>query len=360
MIYGFEWMGNIMKAAHFTGLRELSICEVPEPRLTHPDWVLVRIDRVGVCGSDVHYYTEGGIGDQILQYPASVGHECSGTIVEIGANVTGLKVGDRVAIDPAISCGKCDQCRAGRPNTCRKLKFMGSPGEAPGAVAELSVLPAENCFPIPETLSLDQAALAEPLSIGLHAVQLADLRPGVRYAITGVGPIGLSVLSCAKALVEGTAYVTDLLDSRLATARQCGADWTANASRDDVAAIAQREPYGLDVMFECSGDMTCVDQAMTLLTPGGTLVLVGIPSQRRASFDVHVMRRKELTFKNVRRQRRCLAPVVELIAQGRIDPDPLLTHRFPLERIREAFELVAAYRDGVIKAVVDVSAAELM
>jgi L-iditol 2-dehydrogenase len=354
-------MGNIMKAAHFTGLRELSICEVPEPRLTHPDWVLVRIDRVGVCGSDVHYYTEGGIGDQILHYPASVGHECSGTIVAIGANVASLKVGDRVAIDPAISCGKCDQCRSGRPNTCRKLQFLGSPGEAPGALAEFGVLPAENCFLVPETLSLDQAALAEPLSIGLHAVRLADLRPGVRFAITGAGPIGLSVLLCAKALVEGTAYVTDRLDSRLATARQCGAHWTANAGRDDVAAaIAEREPYGLDVVFECSGDMACVDQAMTLLAPGGTLVLVGIPSQRRVSFDIHVMRRKELTFKNVRRQRHCLAQVVELIAAGRIDPDPLLTHHFPLERIREAFELVAAYRDGVIKAVVDVSAAELM
>jgi L-iditol 2-dehydrogenase len=357
----FDGRWTIMKAAHFTGLRELAICEVPEPRVMHPGLVLVRIDRVGVCGSDVHYYTEGGIGDQILQYPASVGHECSGTIVEIGTNVSALKPGDRVAIDPAISCGKCDQCCADRPNTCRHLQFMGSPGEAPGALAELRVLPAENCFPIPETLSLDQAALAEPLSIGLHAVHLADLRPGVRFAITGAGPIGLSVLLCARALVQGTAYVTDLLDTRLEAARRCGANWTANAGRDDVAvAIAEREPFGLDVVFECSGDVACIDQAMKLLAPGGTLVLVGIPLQRRASFDIHVMRRKELTFKNVRRQRYCVAPVVQMLAEGRIDPDPLLTHRFPLGQIREAFELVAAYRDGVIKAMVDVSGTELL
>jgi L-iditol 2-dehydrogenase len=350
-----------MKAAHFTGLRELSICEVPDPRLIRPDQVLLRIDRVGVCGSDVHYYTEGCIGDQVLQYPSSVGHECAGTIVEVGAEVSSLKPGDRVAVDPAISCGKCDQCRAGRPNTCRRLQFMGSPGEAPGALAELGALPAENCFPIPETMSLDQAALAEPLSIGLHAVHLADLRPDCRFAITGAGPIGLSVLLCAKALTHGAAYVTDLLDTRLETARQCGADWTANAGRDDVvAAVAEREPYGLDVVFECSGDVACVDQAMKLLAPGGTLLLVGIPSQRRTSFDVHVMRRKELTFKNVRRQRHCVAPVVEMIANGRIDPDPLLTHRFPLGKIRDAFELVAAYRDGVVKAMVDVSGSELL
>ena len=222
------------------------------------------------------------------------------------------------------------------------------------------MLPAENCFAIPETLSLDQAAFVEPLSIALHAVRLADLRPGVRLGITGAGPIGLGVLLCAKALAQGTAYVTDLLDSRLEAARRCGANWTANASRDDVvSAIAEREPFGLDVVFECSGDMACVDQAIKLLAPGGTLVLLGIPSPRRASFDVHGMRRKELTFKSVRRQRHCVAPVVELIAEGRIDPDPLLTHRFPLAQTREAFELVAAYRDGVIKAMVDVSPAEL-
>jgi threonine dehydrogenase-like Zn-dependent dehydrogenase len=147
--------------------------------------------------------------------------------------------------------------------------------------------------------------------------------------------------------------MTDLLDPRLAAARACGADWTGNAKREPVIdEIAKREPLGLDVVFECSGDPTCIDQAMRLLGPGGTLVLVGIPSQDRVDFDPHVMRRKELTFKNVRRQRGCVRPVIDLIAAGRIDPRPMITHRFPLARLQDAFELVASYGDGVIKALV--------
>jgi L-iditol 2-dehydrogenase len=312
---------------------------------------------VGVCGSDVHYYAEGGIGDQVLHYPATVGHECAGTVVEVGPAVERLRPGDRVAVDPALSCGRCDQCRRGRVNTCRNLQFMGCPGEAAGALAEYRVLPAENCFPIPPTMTLDEAALAEPLSIGLHAVRLGNVAPDARIAVLGAGPIGLSVLLCAKAGAACRAYVTDLIDNRLAAARACGADWTGNARQTDAAAdIARQEPHGLDLVFECSGDPACIDQGMALLTPGGTLVLVGIPGQRRVDFEAHVMRRKELTFKNVRRQRDCVGPVIQWIAEGRLKGAPLLTHRYPLARLADAFELVAGYRDGVIKAMIDVEA----
>ena len=348
-----------MKVAHFTGLRAMEICEVPEPKLHRPDAALVRIDRVGVCGSDVHYYLRGRIGDQVVQYPATLGHECAGTIMEVGAEVDRLRPGDRVAIDPAMACGQCDQCRAGRVNTCRKMQFMGCPGEAPGAVAEYRVVPAENCLPIPAGMTLDEAALTEPLSIGLHAVRLGEVYPAARVAVLGAGPIGLSVLSCAKATAPCTVYMTDLLDQRIEVARRCGADWTGNPRTDDIqAAIAQREPWGLDLVFECTGDPACIDQGQRLLTPGGTLVLVGIPSTSQVQFDSHVMRRMELTFKNVRRQKGCVAPVIRMIEQGLIETGPLLTHRFPLAQIQDAFELVADYRDGVIKAIVDLSGAE--
>ena len=198
------------------------------------------------------------------------------------------------------------------------------------------------------------AALVEPLSIGFYAVRLAAPAPGARVAILGAGPIGLSVLLCLKAALSATAYMTDLLDARLAIAGRCGADWTGNADSELVVeAIARREPLGLDLVFECSGDPACIDQATQLLGPGGTLMLVGIPSQDRVEFDPHVMRRRELTFKNVRRQRGCVQPVIDLIAAGRLDPRPLLTHRFPLARIQDAFELVAAYGDGVVKAMIE-------
>ena len=348
-----------MKVAHFTGLRKLEIVDRPEPKLDRPDAVLLRIDRVGVCGSDVHYYVRGGIGDQTIEYPATLGHECSGTVMEVGTAVEDLRPGTRVAVDPAMVCGRCDQCRAGRPNTCRELQFMGCPDEAPGAVAEYRVLPAENCFPLPDGVTLEQAVLVEPLSVALYATGLGKVRTAARIAVFGAGPIGLGVLLCAKVNATCTIYMTDLLDGRLEVARQCGADWTGNANTEDVtAAIARQEPLGLDLVFECSGDPACIDQAQQLLTPGGTLVMVGIPPTMQVGFDVHLMRRGELSFKNVRRQKGCVGPVIRLIDRGHVNLDPLLTHRFPLEQTPEAFELVAGYRDGVIKAVVDISAAE--
>jgi len=348
-----------MKVAYFTGLSELTIDEAPRPKPDRPDSVLLQVDRVGICGSDVHYYLRGRIDDQQVQYPATVGHECSGTVVQVGATVKNVKPGDRVAVDPAISCGTCDQCRAGRVNTCRNLQFMGCPGEALGAMAEYRVMPAENCFPIPDNMTLDQAALAEPLSIGLHAVRLAEIRPTAQVAVLGAGPIGLSVLLCVKASTPCTVYMTDLIDERLQAADACGADWIGNAQTDDVtAAILRQQPQGLDLVFECSGDGQIIDPAQQLLAPGGTLVLLGIPPTPCVSFDSHHMRRHELAFKNVRRQNACVAPVIQLISQGKIAPSPLLTHRFPLENVRDGFELVADYRDGVIKAMVELSSAE--
>jgi L-iditol 2-dehydrogenase len=347
-----------MKVAHFTGRKKLEVVDLPRPKLHRPDAALLQIDRVGVCGSDVHYYTDGRIGDQVLEYPATLGHECAGTVVEVGAEVAHLRPGQRVAVDPALVCGTCDQCRQGRPNTCRNLQFMGTPGQALGAVAEYRVVPAANCFPIPDGMTLDEAVLVEPLSVSLHAVRLAQLAPAARIVIIGAGPIGLGVLLCAKAVGPCTVYATDLLDERLEVARQCGADWTGRAEHNAATeAILKKEPGGVDLVFECAGDPLCVDEAQRMLVPGGTLMLVGIPPTDRLMFDVHTMRRKELTFRSVRRQRDCVGPIIDMLATGRIDARPLLTHRFPLLRIAEAFELVASYGDGVLKAIVDVSAA---
>ena len=202
-----------MKTAYFTALRQLELRDEPEPTLAGAGDVLVRIERLGVCGSDVHYYVDGRIGDDRVRYPATLGHECAGTVVEVGPEVKNLAPGDRVAVDPAVSCGACDQCLAGRANTCRNLQFMGCPDQAPGAAAEYRVLPATNCFAVPEAMSLDEAALVEPLSIGLHAVRLAAMKPGARAAVLGVGPIGLGVLLCAKALAPATDP-RDRLDRR--------------------------------------------------------------------------------------------------------------------------------------------------
>jgi L-iditol 2-dehydrogenase len=349
-----------MKVAYFTGRKKLEVVDLPRPKLHRPDAVLLQIDRVGVCGSDVHYYTDGRIGDQVLDYPATLGHECAGTVVEVGAEVAHLRPGQRVAVDPALVCGTCDQCRQGRSNTCRNLQFMGTPGQALGAVAEYRVVPGANCFPIPDEMTLDEAVLVEPLSVSLHAVRLAQLAPAARIVIIGMGPIGLGVLLCAKAAGPCTIYATDLLDERLEVARQCGADWSGRAHHNAASeAILKEVPGGVDLVFECAGDPLCIDDAQRMLVPGGTLMLVGIPPTDRLIFDIHTMRRKELTFRSVRRQRDCVGPIIDMMATGRIDARPLLTHRFPLARIAEAFDLVARYGDGVLKAVVDVSAPRL-
>jgi len=345
-----------MRVAYLTALRSIEIREMPEPKIDQRDSVLLRIDRVGVCGSDVHYYREGRIGDQILELPATLGHESAGTVMEVGAGVERLQPGDRGAIEPAIVCGRCDQGRAGRSNTCRKLRFLGAPGQAPGAAADSLVLPADNCRRIPESMTREQAVLTEPLSIGLHAVRLGQVLPGAKIAVLGAGPIGLSVLLCAKTIARVRAYVIEPIVSRLQVARRCGADWTGNPhEQDPVAAIARQEPPGLDVVFECSGDPSSINQAQQVLAPGGRLVLVGIPDGLEVRFDIHTMRRKELTMVNVRRQKGCVGPVIRMIEQRVIDADPLLTHRFALDKIQEAFDLVAEYRDGVIKAIIELS-----
>jgi L-iditol 2-dehydrogenase len=348
-----------MKVAHFTSLRHIELADAPEPSIARPDDLLLAIDRVGVCGSDVHYYLEGRIGDQILKYPATLGHECSGTVLAIGSGVTNVAPGDRVAVDPAFPCRECDQCRAGRLHTCRRLRFMGMPGQAPGALAERSIVPAGCCFKIPESVSLDEAMLVEPLSVALHATRLAQLAGGMKIAILGTGPIGLSVMLCAKTNAACTIVATDLLDERLAVARRCGADMTFNARQANVAAESARAGLTeFDVVFECSGDPACVNQGLSLLCPGGALIMVGIPPVDSISFDPHVVRRNELRLQGVRRQNHCVGPVIDLIAAGRLDASPLVTHHFAMEKSSAAFEMVADYRDGVIKAVIDVSGAQ--
>jgi L-iditol 2-dehydrogenase len=348
-----------MKVAYFTALRQLKIVDEPEPGLSADGDVLLRIDRVGVCGSDVHYYVNGRIGDQVVRYPESLGHECAGTVMEVGPAVEALAPGDRVAVDPALACGACDQCRAGRTNTCRHLRFMGSPGQAPGAVAEYRIMPAACCYRIPDSMSLETAALIEPLSVGLQAARVGEVYPAVRAAVLGAGPIGLSVLLCAKALARSTIYVADLFDERLEMARRCGADWTGNADREDVGEkIARYEPEGLDLVFECSGNPACINQGLKMLAPGGTLVVIGIPATAEVAFDLHRMRTFELSVKNVRRQLGCIGPSIRLLGTGQIDASGLVTHRFGLAEIRDAFELVAGYRDGVIKAMLELSPAE--
>jgi L-iditol 2-dehydrogenase len=343
-----------MKAMMLTGIRNMEMREIPEPSLTGPGDVRIKMITVGVCGSDIHYYTLGRIGSQVVNYPFTVGHEGAGVVVETGPEVKGIKPGDTVAIEPAISCHHCDQCLSGRPHTCRNLRYLGCPGQAEGCLMEYITILEECCYKLPSGLNADHGAISEPLSIGLYSVMRSVEMKERNIAILGFGPIGMSVMLSAKALGAQSVFITDKIDERLSIARLEGAALTLNPLRQDVVKeIARAVPLGLDVVFECCGKQEAVDQAVDLLKPGGKLMIVGIPEFERWAFDVDKTRRREITVQYVRRQVGCVQPSLDLMSSGVINIGRMITHRFSFSRTREAFDLVASYGDGVMKAMID-------
>jgi L-iditol 2-dehydrogenase len=342
-----------MKAMVLAGVRQIDVVELPTPKLQNPTDVLLKIVRAGICGSDLHYYTQGQIGDQVVRFPFCLGHECSAIVSGVGEQVKRFKPGDLVVVDPSVSCGACDQCRLGHFHTCRTVKFLGCPDQLEGCLRDYMVMPEDCCYSA-QGLTVDQAALVEPLTIGHYAVQLSGKLKGKTVGILGSGPIGLSVLLSAQVAGASTIYVTDRLDYRLEAARQQGATWTGNPDRTDIVCdIIQREPLELDAVFECCGQQSAIHQAVELCKPMGQLIIVGIPEADQVSFAVHEARRKGLTIVNVRRQNECIDSVIDLIRKGSMKPEFMITHRFSLDQTARAFELLANYRDGIIKAVVE-------
>jgi len=343
-----------MKAMQLTGIRQMAMLEVPTPRIVNDTDVLIKMTVVGVCGSDVHYYVEGKIGSQIVQYPFTVGHEGAGVVEAVGTAVTRVKPGDRIAVEPAMSCWSCDQCLAGRPHTCRKLRFLGCPKQAEGCLSEYLVMPETSCFVVPEHMTDVEAAISEPLAIGVYAVKQSIPMQGMTIGILGAGPIGLSVMLPARAQGAAKVYITDILDSRLAVAMRAGADWGGNPHTNDVVhAITELEPAQLDVVFECCGQQSALDQGIELLKPGGKLLLVGIPATLdRVSFSIDKLRHKEINIQNVRRQNHCVQPALDMIARKDFDVNQMVTHHFAFSDTKGAFDLVSNYEDGVVKAMI--------
>lgn len=344
-----------MKAMQLTGIRQMEMREVAAPFISSDNDVLIKMSAVGVCGSDIHYYTSGRIGDQIVKYPFTVGHEGAGQVVEVGSEVSTVKPGDRVAIDPAMPCYKCDQCGEGRFHTCRNLKFLGCPGQVEGCLSEYIVMPESSCFKI-GNISVDEAVISEPLAIGIYAVKISVPMPSAKVAILGAGPVGLSVMLAAKYNGAETIYVTDRIDRRLEYAVTAGAKAGFNIDKcDAVKEILKAEQEGLDVVFECCGKQESLDQAIEILKPGGKLMIVGIPDVDIVSFDISKLRRKEICIQNVRRQCECTEQTIELLNNGLIDVKFMATHSFSFDKTKEAFDLVAGYRNGVLKAVIEFS-----
>lgn len=309
---------------------------------------LVRVTDVGLCGSDLHWFAEGGIGDaQIGERPLVLGHEIAG-VVE-----SGPLEGRTVAVDPAIPCGHCALCLQGHRNLCPAVRFAGH-GDNDGGLREYMTWPTDLLHPLPSTITTTEGAVLEPLGVALHALDLSGLRIGSTVAVIGCGPIGLLLVQLA--LVAGAARVVavDPLEHRRQAALKYGAALAlAPEDLSDHAAIADAVgPLGVDIAFEVAGVNDAVEQAIAVAMPGARVVLVGIPGDDRTSFGASAARRKGLTLVMVRRMKEDVYPRgINLVEQGRVDALSIVTHRFPLDRVEEAFTQ-AASRVG-LKVVVE-------
>jgi L-iditol 2-dehydrogenase len=349
-----------MKAARLHGARDFRIEDVREAAPPGPGEVLVRIGSVGVCGSDLHTYEDGRIGDTVVQEPLVLGHEFAGTITAVGENAFDgnhqpLRVGQRVAVDPAMPCWHCDRCEAGHPNLCRNLGFMGLwPDD--GALQEVLTCPARCCFPFPDALSMDIGALLEPLGVGIHAVDLGKLRVARSVAVLGCGPIGLVILRLAKLSGAGPLIAVDQFDWRLEAAQQWGADHVVDFTQEDpVEAVhTLTGGRGADVVFEAAWGGEAINQAMHMADLGGRVVLVGIPGDDTASFTHSVARRKGLSIMMCRRMKHTYPRAIALAESDLVDLEAMISHRLDLDQVAEAFDINAHYRDNVIKIMIDI------
>jgi len=348
-----------MKKIILKSLSNFSIVDTKKPQISSDFDVLIKIAFVGICGSDIHYFKTGCIGDQIIYYPFTPGHECTGIVEKTGGKVTKIRTGDRVTIDPAISCGTCDQCRDGRNHTCRSLKFLGTPTELDGALQEYIVIPEDCCFKLPDTVSLSDGITIEPLTIALQAVGFNKSKENI--AVLGSGPIGICTLFALKyQLPDSNIFMTDKIDSRLSFAFERGANWTGNPLKTDIIEeILEICPGGMETVIECCGQQEAITQAVELLRPGGQLIVVGIPEEDYISFDAHKMRRKEINLQNVRRQNNKYIDALKMLHKKRIEINGFISHNFKIDQIQEAFDLVESYSDNVIKAVIDFDLSDL-
>ncbi len=340
-----------MKTLFLAGPQRFEYVEA-DPLEAPAGWVRVRVRHVGICGSDVHYYTEGRIGDQVVEYPFVIGHECSGEVLEGG----GFEPGAPVYVEPAIPCGKCDQCQAGGDNRCRNIKFFGTPDQAPGCMQEVVVMPPENIFPLPEGVTREEGLLLEPLCIGVYCVLQSRFPKGGTAAVLGAGPIGLSVLLGLSDFEPVAVYVSEPVAYRREAASALGATATFDPDPVEQGAwqqVQDASQRGVDVAFECVGSQEAIDDAVLMLKPGGVLMLVGIPETLDyVKFNPNICRRRELTLINVRRQNHAIGRALPLLERRRDFKDILITHRFTPDQATQAFDLVHERKDGVIKAVI--------
>jgi len=342
------------RAAYMTELNKMEIREIPMPEIGEQE-VLIKLEYVGICGSDVHYFHDGRCGDFIVDGEFMLGHECAGTIIEVGSGVKKLTVGDRVALEPGITCGQCEFCKSGKYNLCPDVQFLATP-PVPGCYENYIAFPENMCFKLPNNISTKEGALVEPLSVGLHAAAQGQIGLGDHVIILGSGCIGLVTLLACKASGATDITVVDVIPKRLEYAKKLGATRIINAKEADVIAEMDKiTGAGVEKVIETAGSPITIAQTPYLVKNGGTIVLVGLAAEPEILFNFGKIMAKEAKIESVFRYRNIYPKAIAAIAEGRIDVSGIVTHEFEFDQIQEAFECAINEKDEVVKAVIKIT-----
>lgn len=342
-----------MKAAYLHHPRDIRVGAAPENELGPHD-LLLDVTAVGICGSDLHTYLYGQIGDTVATAPLILGHEAAGRVAAVGSALGGqFQVGQGVAIDPAIPCGECELCLTGHPNLCTNLQFIGL-WPKHGALREQMVHPAKACVPLPPEITPISGALLEPLGVALHAINLAKIRLGDDVLVVGCGAIGLLLIRLARLAGARHIFASDKFKWRLDKAADFGADVLVDYSQQNVVTEVMRrtDRRGVDVAIESAWASDTVNQCVDAARNGGRVIVVGIPVEDFITFKASASRRKGLTIKLSRRMKHTYPASIALATSGKVDLEALASHRYTLEQTGQAFESAATYAEGAIRVMV--------
>lgn len=342
------------RAAYMTGLRKIEIREIDLPVPKEKE-VLIKLEYVGICGSDVHYLENGRIGDFVVNGDFILGHECAGTVVQVGPGVEKLKVGDRVALEPGITCGRCGFCKSGKYNLCPDVQFLATPPYQ-GCLMDYIAFPENMAFKLPDNVSTKEGALVEPLAVGLHAATQGRVKLGDRVVVFGAGAIGLVSLLASKAFGATEVIVVDIIEKRLEWAKDLGATHVINAKKENaIERINQlTDGKGAEVVIETAGSEATIQQVPYAVKRGGTIVLVGLAPKDIIDFDFMQIMTKEAEIKSVFRYRNLYPAAIGAIADGKVPVKGIVTHEFEFEDARKAFDFVIENKSDVVKAVIKI------